>query len=225
MKLLKFAQVTAALATLLAANAGGPALAAEGGHEEGGAALARRGLEIAPVPLNLAGKNRELVGLGSYIVNAMAECNGCHSAGPASEFARGGNPYFKGSQPEVLNPATYLGGGRNFGALIPGTPEIVSRNLTPDRSGRPVGGMSFPEFEAVLRTGVDQDHAHPNCSATVASNCFPAGAPFNGELLQIMPWPAYRQMSTRQLRAIYEYLGAIPCIPGPASGLLHNECI
>ncbi len=29
----------------------------------------QRGLEIAPVPLNLKGKNRALVGLGSYIVN------------------------------------------------------------------------------------------------------------------------------------------------------------
>jgi hypothetical protein len=31
----------------------------------------RRGFEIAPVPLNLAGKNRELVGLGSYLVNVF----------------------------------------------------------------------------------------------------------------------------------------------------------
>src|SRR6266852_730140 len=72
-----------------------------------------KGLEIAPVHLNLEGKNRALVGLGSYIVNAQADCNGCHSAGPATEFVRGGNPYF--GQPEKINPATYLGGGRDFG--------------------------------------------------------------------------------------------------------------
>jgi hypothetical protein len=29
------------------------------------------GFEITPVPLNLEGKNRALVGLGSYIVNAQ----------------------------------------------------------------------------------------------------------------------------------------------------------
>jgi hypothetical protein len=29
------------------------------------------GYRISPVPLNLIGKNRELVGLGSYIVNAQ----------------------------------------------------------------------------------------------------------------------------------------------------------
>src|SRR5215472_9076776 len=71
------------------------------------------GFKIAPVPLNLAGKNRALVGLGSYIVNAQGDCNGCHSAGPPTEFAPGGNPYF--GQPTQVNPATYLGGGRDFG--------------------------------------------------------------------------------------------------------------
>lgn len=39
-----------------------------------------RGFEIAPVPLNLEGKNPALVGLGSYIVNTEG-CNDCHSAG------------------------------------------------------------------------------------------------------------------------------------------------
>ena len=71
----------------------------------------RRGFQIAPVPLNLEGKNRALVGLGSYIVNAQADCDGCHSAGPATEYAPGGNPYF--GQPTKVNPDTYLGGGRD----------------------------------------------------------------------------------------------------------------
>ena len=64
------------------------------------------------------------------------------------EFAPGGTPYFKGNPPKVINLAAYLVGGRNFGALIPGTPEILSRNLTPDKSGRPVGGRTFYEFRA-----------------------------------------------------------------------------
>src|SRR3974390_1787715 len=50
----------------------------------------QQGFAIAPVPLNLAGKNRALVGLGSYIVNAQADCNACHNQGPASEFIFGG---------------------------------------------------------------------------------------------------------------------------------------
>lgn len=191
---------------------------------DGEEARVRRGLEIAPVPLNLAHRDRALVGLGSYLVNAVGDCDGCHSAGPATEYARGGNPYFKGAPPRVVNPATYLGGGRDFGALIPGTPNIVSRNLTPDRTGRPVGGMSFSEFREVLRTGVDLDHLHPNCSGTVTTACFPAAQPFNGDVLQVMPWPQHRDMTDHDLRAIYEYLSAIPCIAGPPSGPLHNEC-
>jgi len=74
----------------------------------------RRGFEIAPVPLNLEGKNRALVGLGSYVVNAVGDCNGCHSAGPRTEFTGNGNPYqlsppFSGKK--QINTANYLGGG------------------------------------------------------------------------------------------------------------------
>ena len=52
-----------------------------------------QGFKIAPVPLNLAGKNKALVGLGSYLVNASCDCNGCHSKGPETEFTPTGNPY------------------------------------------------------------------------------------------------------------------------------------
>ncbi|PYR26961.1 MAG: hypothetical protein DMF98_07435, partial [Acidobacteria bacterium] len=34
------------------------------------------GLQIAPVPLDYAKHERKLVGLGSYIVNAVIGCNG-----------------------------------------------------------------------------------------------------------------------------------------------------
>jgi hypothetical protein len=37
--------------------------------------------------------------------------------------------------------------------------------------------------------------------------------PQMGPLLQVMPWPTYADMSPRQVRAIYEYLSAIPSIP------------
>jgi len=214
-----------ALVVLLFVSFAGAAPArADDGAMDREAALIRRGFEIAPVPLDLKGKNRALVGLGSYIVNAVGDCNGCHSAGPAAEFARGGNPYFKGSPPTVVNQSTYLGGGRNFGALIPGTPEIVSRNLSPDRTGRPAGGLRFDDFLLILRTGTDLDHAHPNCASLTETHCFPATQPFNGDLLQVMPWPIYQNMSEREVRAIYEYLSAIPCVAGPPDGILHNEC-
>jgi hypothetical protein len=185
----------------------------------------RRGFEIAPVPLNLKNKNRELVGLGSYIVNAVGDCNGCHTTSNATQYAPGGNPYFKGNQPKVVNQNTYLAGGNLF-VLIPGiTPDIFSRNLTPDRTGRAAGGRTFEEFRLILRTGVDMDHVHPNCSASVTTNCFPAMQPFDGNLLQVMPWPTFQNMTDHDLRAIYEYLSSIPCITGPSSGVLHNDCV
>jgi hypothetical protein len=187
--------------------------------DDNGDSRVRRGFQIAPVHLNLARKNRALVGLGSYIVNGVADCNGCHSASPQTEFTPTGNPYllsppFGGK--EQINPATYLGGGRDFGPF-PGPPSpinIVSRNLTPDKTGLPEGGRTFLEFRNIIRTGVDMDHLHPTLPR-----------PFNGALLQIMPWSIYRNMSDHDLRAIYEYLSAIPCIAGPpAPSPLHNDC-
>jgi len=183
----------------------------------------RQGFAIAPVPLNLDGKNRALVGLGSYLVNAVADCNGCHNAGPGNnQFLPGGNPYF--GQPKMINQATYLGGGRDFGPVVPGgSVHIVSRNLTPDKTGLPEGGHTFSEFVQIMRTGVDLDHLHPTCSATVTTNCLPP--PFDGDLLQVMPWFADQNMTDHDLWVIYEYLGAIPCIAGPpAPSPLHNDC-
>jgi hypothetical protein len=65
----------------------------------------KRGFDIAPVQLNLTGKNRALVGMGSYLVNAVGDCNGCHS-GPSGEYAAGGDP-FQG-QPTIVNQAAYF---------------------------------------------------------------------------------------------------------------------
>lgn len=190
--------------------------------EDDEGSLVRRGFEIAPVPLNLEGKNRALVGLGSYIVNAHAACNDCHDAGPVTQYADGGNPYF--GQPKRINPATYLGGGQDFGPLVPGSAHIVSRNLTPDKTGRPEGGRSFDEFREILKTGIDLDHLHPTCAIGVVNeSCIPP--PFDGNLLQVMIWPTLQNMGDREIRAIYEYLSAIPCIAGPpAPSPLHNDC-
>src|SRR6201995_1866283 len=49
-----------------------------------------RGFRIAPVPLDLSQKDPDLVGLGSYLVNAVGGCNDCHT-NPNS--ANGGNPF------------------------------------------------------------------------------------------------------------------------------------
>jgi len=191
----------------------------------------RRGFEIAPVLLNLEGKNRALVGLGSYIVNAVGDCNGCHSAGPPTEFTANGNPYqlsppFSGKK--EINTATYLGGGRDFGPFgaPPQIPHLYSRNLTPDKTGLPAGGHTYDEFVEIMRQGTDFDHVHPSCTAPgTPANCL--APPFNGEVLQVMRWPFFKDMTDRELRAIYEYLSAIPCNPGKViagAPYLQNVC-
>ena len=170
-----------------------------------------KGLAGSPVPLNLTGKDVNLVGYGSYLVNFVAECNGCHSAGAQSAYAPGGNPYLR--QYPRVNPATYLGGGNDFGAFPDPAgpfPHIVSRNLTPDKSGKPIGGDSLQDFFQVMRTGMDPDKLHPTCAGKPDGKCLPA--PFSGDLLQIMPWPAYQNMTDLDITAIYNYLSAIPCV-------------
>jgi hypothetical protein len=183
------------------------------------------GFAIAPVKLNLTGKDPALVGKGSYIVNAKGDCTGCHNSpdiGPV--FAMGGNPYF-GQLPAVVNPKSYLGGGTKFGP-IPGSgpggvgPLIVySRNLTPDVTGMPEGGHTFQEFLTIMRTGKDFDHAHPACPTLGVDGCI-ASPPSDGDVLQVMPWPIFHNMSDNDLLAVYTYLSAIPCIShGPVGSV------
>ena len=50
------------------------------GNNDNGQSKAEIGLRIAPVNLEYEPNKRELVGLGSYIVNAQADCNGCHNS-------------------------------------------------------------------------------------------------------------------------------------------------
>jgi hypothetical protein len=179
----------------------------------------RRGFELAPVPLNLEGRNRALVGLGSYLVN-HGGCNDCHDTGPQNQYVPGGNPYF--GQPKQVNPATYLGGGRDFGPLVEGSAHIISRNLTPGKSGLPEGDHTFEDFLQILRTGIDFDHLHPTCPGEPDETCIPR--PFDGDLLQIMPWPNFQELTDHDIRAIYEYLSAIPCIQGNDPGDPPDRC-
>jgi hypothetical protein len=160
------------------------------GHDRGPESSDERkvriGYGIAPVALDTRGKNRALVGLGSYLVNAQSGCNDCHTH---PSYAAGGDPYQ--GQPIVVNGSQYLSGGRQFGPF-------TAPNITPDAYGRPAG-LTFEEFKQVFRTGKDPDGS--------------------GRLLQVMPWPIYGNMTDGDLRAVYEYLRAIPSLPdNPAPG-------
>jgi hypothetical protein len=96
-------------------------LAAVRADDDHGDSRVREGFRIAPVHLNVKGKNVEQVGLGSYLVNAVGGCNDCHTC---PSYAPGHDPY--------------------------------------------------------------------------------------GRILQVMPWPVFRNMTDSDLHAIYQYLSAIP---------------
>jgi hypothetical protein len=146
----------------------------------------RLGFEISPLPINLTGQNPALVGLGSYIVNAVSECADCHTKLPG--YLPGGNPFL--GQPKQIDVANYLRGGRAFPAVDPTGVEnpIKSRNLRPE-NGRPAG-LTLDQFIDVMRNGTDYDHP--------------------GRLLQVMQWPIFQNMTDRDIVAIYMYLSSLP---------------
>jgi hypothetical protein len=147
----------------------------------------QKGLEISPVPLNFRQRDRDLVGLGSYIVNAQALCADCHTC---PTYAPGHNP-FDGVGDGQINATNYLAGGVPFGPFI-------SANITPDASGKPAG-LDFDEYLELIRTGHDPDEPD--------------------EIVQVMPWPIFRNMTDRDILAIYTYLSSIPhAEPGTCSG-------
>jgi hypothetical protein len=200
------------------------------------AQLIQIGFQIAPVKLNLMNKDPALVGYGSFLVNAVADCNGCHTGGvpPNLNYAPGHNPYL--NQPAKVDPTVYLDGGMDFGPVAGPTPaygsyvgpDIIARNLTPDKTGRAEGGHTLAQFKQIMRTGIDFDHLHPTCTSPTPTptpaNCIPP--PVDGALLQVMPWPAFRNMTDHQLTAIYEYLSAIPCLSptNDPNNVLYNDC-
>lgn len=149
------------------------------------------GFRISPVQLNVKHKDFDLVGLGSYIVNAQAGCNDCHTC-PSYKPGHSPATVLPGQEVEV-NGLNYLAGGVAFGPF-------TSPNLTPDATGKPAG-LTLEEFQTLMRTGHDPDN--PNVNA----------------LLQVMPWPVFRHMTGRDLDAIYSFLSAIPqATPGSCTG-------
>jgi hypothetical protein len=97
------------------------------------------------ISLDLKGKNRALVGLGSYLVNAVGGCNDCHTAPPYSK-----DPYAFLGAPKQVNVACYLAGGQVFGPF-------VSRDITPWENHKPAG-LTLKQFIHVIRTGEDPDN-------------------------------------------------------------------
>jgi hypothetical protein len=180
---MKTHSIIGVLAVAFAASLGMTVLGAndDRGHDDEDS-RAQVGLAYAraqKIPLRLRGRDRELVGLGSYLVNAVGGCNDCHTAPPFTK-----DPYAFLGAPKQVNVDCYLAGGSTFGPF-------VSRDITPWEKGLPAG-LTFKAFRHVIRTGEDPDRP--------------------GQVLQVMPWPVYQAMTDNDLRAIYEFLLAIPAI-------------
>jgi len=64
-------------------------------------------------------------------------------------------------------------------------------------------GLSQSDFIAMMRTGEDfeceNDPTDPICAIEPPT-----------PVLQVMPWPAYHNMTDRDLKAVYAYLAALP---------------
>jgi hypothetical protein len=97
------------------------------------------------IKLDLRRKDKDVVGLGSYLVNAVGGCNDCHTAPPYTL-----DPSVGLGAPKQINNACYLAGGQVFGPF-------VSRDITPFENGKPAG-LTFQQFKHVIRTGEDPDH-------------------------------------------------------------------
>jgi hypothetical protein len=187
--------------------------------------VVQQGFAISPIPkreLNLAGKIPAQVGLGSYLVNGVADCGGCHSfpkflpqGDTAGSDPAAGDPYLGTAHTQAIerqlranfNVSHYLAGGACYGPFM-------SRNLTPDGSHRPLG-LTEQEFVRVMRTGEDiaceKDPANPICALGPHT-----------PVLQVMPWPAFHGMTDDELKAVYAYLSAIP--PAKACNTAADGC-
>lgn len=140
-----------------------------------------------------------LEGLNRHLVGLgsyfVNAVGGCNDCHTNPSYAQGGNPFL--GQPKQVNVDHYMAGGRPFGP-------ILSRNITPRGDNGLPAGLTLEQFLEVMRQGTDFKSPQPR-------------------LLQVMPWPVFQDMTDQDLRAIYEYLSAIPCIEGPA-GLPPHPC-
>ena len=196
-----------------------------GGQRSGNfSSLVEQGFDISPVPkakLNFAPEDYARVGFGSYLVNAIGDCSGCHSfpeflpqGGPGTNPAAGspfaGTPSDQSATGQLvanINSAHYLAGGQCFGPFM-------ARNLTPEPNGMPEG-LTEAEFIKVMRTG-DDIHCMNEPNDPIC------GLGPDTATLQVMPWPTYHSMTDADLKAIYAYLTAIP--PATACNTVANGC-
>jgi hypothetical protein len=129
-----------------------------------------------------------LFGRGSYLVNAVANCNGCHTVPAAA-----GLPFDK---------TKYLIGGRGFNTPAPlqkvlGTVRSIAANLEGATHGffnKP--NVQFSTFLTLITEGIHAEDITPD-SGPPRQVAFP------------MPWPVLRHMTLTDLEAVYTFLSAV----------------
>jgi len=276
---ISIAAISAAVISITTTSTASLADDRDDGADRISSSVVQQGFQISPIPfakLNLQNRPRALVALGSYLVNGVGDCVGCHTfprflrpggiapnTNPVGNFT--GNVASLGSDPTSGNPFLdppeqsltgqmkaninadtthgivthtptgvpiyqynhFLAGGRCFGFFM-------SRNLTPDDSGKP-RGLTEAEFIRVMRQGKDISCNKPSppsyggvpdplCSPTT----FPkpeapgAGVSFNPDVLQTMPWATFHSMTDADLTAIYAYLSSLP--QSKACNAAQNGC-
>ena len=161
----RWAPTSAAMlsAALLLATGTGGAASAENPKDKISPSVEQQGFAISPIPperLKLAGKDRYMVALGSYLVNGVGDCSGCHTfprflrpGGTAPTPANAtANLTSQGSNPQYGNPFLDPPDQSLTGQLqanINADPKhnhflaggrcfgfFMSRNITPDDSGK-----------------------------------------------------------------------------------------
>ena len=145
-----------------------------------------RGLAINPLsevdPTGFDVSTQTLFGRGSYLVNAISDCSGCHT--------NKDDP----STGKILTTA-YLTGGMAFATAVPKvmhTVEAASANLIGQTHGffnNPA--VSFSTFLTLITQGI---HAEDTPSAPLA---YP------------MPWQQFSNMQIADLQAIYVYMTTV----------------
>ena len=177
-----------------------------------------RGLAIVPVdlgpPNNATPGQTGQFGRGSYIVNAVADCSGCHS-----------NPARNRTSPvHAVNTAQYLSGGQVFVTPPPLQPLLrttraMSENLVgqargffngTDQSVTPARPVDFTTFLRLITQGVHADDPLPPTGLQR-----PLGFP--------MPYAAFRKMTLDDLEAVYTYLNEVAGSSAAPSGPANDK--
>jgi hypothetical protein len=170
-----------------------------------------RGVNVSPLEEVTPPSDAEsltLFGRGSYLVNVVSDCNGCHT-----------NPSTTTATSTKVDTAAYLTGGQEFDTPAAlqatfGTVRAVSADLTGKTNGffnNPVVG--FDTFLTLITQGI---HAEDPQRGPVA---FP------------MPWQAFSHMQLSDLQAIYTYLNAVAVqygrtkLVGAADKLIPNPAL